>query len=275
MWCLSGRGGARGTTGAAVCLSANAPRPPSRSSGTRLFGSCAGWKGFWDIFGPKKRGFQKGQVACYAEGMGDDPNLANAYAVSSQEEMRSLYENWAETYDAEFIEAQGYQMPRVIAECFVAAGGKGPVLDVGAGTGRGGEHLAAEGVAPIDGIDLSEDMLRVAGRKGVYRYLIAADITRPLERVGPYQGIVSAGTFTFGHVGPEGLPALLDVAAPGCLFVLGVNAQHFAESGFEAAFAGLGGAILGLTYSDHRIYDDRADEAHRQDVARVVTFRKV
>ena len=207
--------------------------------------------------------------------MTDDPNLTNAYAVTSKEEVRALYENWAETYDADFIEAQGYQMPRVIAEVFAAAGGRGPVLDVGAGTGRGGEHLAQAGVREIDGVDLSPDMLRVAERKGVYRNLIAADITRPLAGVGPYNGIVSAGTFTFGHVGPEGLPALLDVAAPGCLFVLGVNAAHFASSGFEAAFAALEARITDLGFEDHRIYDDRADAEHRMDLARVVSFRTI
>jgi len=205
--------------------------------------------------------------------MTDDPNLTNAYAVTSKDEVRELYENWAETYDADFIEAQGYQMPQVIAEVFAAAGGQGPVLDVGAGTGRGGEHLAEVGVQDIDGIDLSPDMLRVARRKGVYRALVAADITEPLAGIGPYNGIVSAGTFTFGHLGPEGLPALLDVAAPGCLFVLGVNAKHYASTGFEAAFAALGERVRDLGYQDHRIYDDRADAAHRMDLARVVTFR--
>jgi SAM-dependent methyltransferase len=207
--------------------------------------------------------------------MTDDPNLTNAYAVTSKDEVRSLYENWAESYDADFIEAQGYQMPRVIAEVYAAAGGAGPVLDVGAGTGRGGEHLAAAGVHDIDGIDLSQDMLRVAAGTGVYRELICADITQDLGPIGPYAGIVSAGTFTFGHVGPEGLPALMQVAKPGCLFVLGVNAAHFAASGFEAALEHMGGQITGLTMRDVRIYDDRADAEHRMDQARVLVFRTV
>ena len=105
-------------------------------------------------------------------------------------------------------------------------------------------------------------------------FAIAADITRPLGDIGPYNGIVSAGTFTFGHVGPEGLAALMDVAAPGCLFVLGVNARHFVAEGFEAAFVAMGSGISGLSYEDVRIYDDRADPDHRDDLARMVRFHK-
>lgn len=205
--------------------------------------------------------------------MTDDPSLTAAYALSGKQAVRELYENWAETYDASFAEAQGYVMPAKIAEALVAARGAGPVLDVGAGTGIVGAHLAAAGVAQIDGIDLSKDMLRVARAKGVYRDLITADITQSLGPIGPYSSIVSAGTFTFGHVGPEGLPALLDVAAAGCQFALGVNAAHFVEQGFEAGFAALSDRIDGLKMHDTRIYDDRADADHRMDMARIVTFR--
>ncbi len=205
--------------------------------------------------------------------MTDKPDVTTAYALRSKSDVTRLYETWADTYDETFVEAQGYQMPREIAEAFVAAGGTGPVLDVGAGTGAGGQALSARGVIDIDGIDLSPDMLRVAGGKHVYRHLAEADITLPLLGLGPYNGIVSAGTFTFGHVGPEGLPALLDVAAPGCLFTLGVNAEHYAQAGFEAAIDALSDRIEDVSFHDVRIYDDRADPDHRDDLARILMFR--
>jgi hypothetical protein len=116
-------------------------------------------------------------------------------------------------------------------------------------------------------------MLRVAKNKSVYRDLIAADVTRPLRLTG-YRGIVSAGTFTMGHVGPEGILPLLEIAEQGCLFVISINAQHHQSAGFEALFATLDTKITNLTFDDVRIYSDKADLSHRYDMARLVQFAK-
>ena len=108
--------------------------------------------------------------------------LDAAYALSGPEENRRLYAAWAETYDAEFLEGQGYLMPGHVARAYLDAGGAGPVLDVGAGTGVMGQGLAAAGVGPVDALDLSPEMLAVARRKGVYRHLIEADVTAGIDR---------------------------------------------------------------------------------------------
>lgn len=207
--------------------------------------------------------------------MGENPDVDDAYAMSSPDEVKALYRAWSHSYDAVFSEGQGYQLPREVATAFVGAGGVGPVLDVGAGTGLVGTLLRHMNIQPVDGIDLSQEMLEVARHKGAYRGLYAMDVTKPLERLdGPYSGVVSAGTFTLGHVGPEALGNLLDVAASGALFVISVNAAHYASAGFDAAFAGFGDQITDLSTRDVRIYDDRADDAHRDDMARLVIFRK-
>lgn len=207
--------------------------------------------------------------------MSQDPDLDSAYALSSKEEIEALYEKWATTYDVSFGDAQGYQSPREVALAFVSRGGAGPVLDVGAGTGLVAEFLAKSGVGPIDAVDLSAPMLDVARSKGTYRHLIVADVTQPIfDNPEPYQGIVSAGTFTHGHVGPEGLPPLLDIATPGALFALTVNGEHFEKLRFQAAIDDLADQIADVSLRDFRIYDDRADEDHRDDLARLLTFRK-
>ncbi len=203
------------------------------------------------------------------------PDLDDAYAMSSAEEVKQLYRDWSHSYDSGFSDAQGYQLPREVAAAFAGAGGDGPVLDVGAGTGLVDTLLRGLNVGPIDGIDLSEEMLQVARIKDDYRGLFVGDVTQPLDLKGaPYAGIVSAGTFTLGHVGPDALQNLLDVAAPGACFVISVNAVHFTSAGFAAAFAAFGDQITGFTHRDVRIYDDRADAAHRNDMARLVIFRK-
>ncbi|MDB4224559.1 methyltransferase domain-containing protein, partial [Granulosicoccus sp.] len=121
--------------------------------------------------------------------MTDDPDLNSAYALETVDDAKRLYANWADTYDSAFGDAQGYVLPREVVRAFIDAGGAGPVLDVGAGTGLVGEGLAASGVGPLDAVDLSEEMLAVAATKGVYRDHIAADITCPLN-LKSYRGIV-------------------------------------------------------------------------------------
>ena len=210
-----------------------------------------------------------------AFGMAKNPNVYDAYAMSSLEEVKALYRTWSGSYDVVFGESQGYQLPRKVATAYVGAGGVGPVLDVGAGTGLVGGFLRGMNVKDIDGIDLSEDMIEVARMKGDYRNLFTADVTQPLDLIdAPYNGVVSAGTFTLGHVGPEALGRLLDVAAPDALFVITVNAAHYVSAGFEAAFAGFGDRITAIASREVRIYDDRADEKHRSDKAMLLVFRK-
>ncbi|MEO1639635.1 MAG: class I SAM-dependent methyltransferase, partial [Pseudomonadota bacterium] len=204
-----------------------------------------------------------------------NPDVDDAYAMKSADEVKALYRTWSHSYDTVFSDGQGYQLHAEVAMAFVGAGGAGPVLDVGAGTGLVAEVLQRLNTVPVDGIDLSEDMLAVARNKGIYRSVVAADVTTPLDlQDAPYAGVVSAGTFTLGHVGPEALHHLLAVAAPGALFVISVNAAHFASAGFADVFADLADQITDLTHRDVRIYDDRADEAHRDDIARLMIFRK-
>lgn len=207
--------------------------------------------------------------------MEKNPDLDEAYAMTSLEQVKALYRSWSHNYDTAFGEGQGYQLPRIVAQAFVSAGGQGPILDVGAGTGLVGTILRKLNAQPVDGIDLSQDMLDVAAMKGDYRALLVRDVTQPLDlRDAPYDGVVSAGTFTLGHVGPAALQNLLDVSAPDALFVISVNAKHYVSAGFEATLAGFGDKIIGLSTRDVRIYDDRASEDHRNDMARLLVFRK-
>jgi SAM-dependent methyltransferase len=207
--------------------------------------------------------------------MDDDSKLASAYALSGPEEVRRLYAAWADTYDADFLEGQGYLMPAHVADAFVVAGGGGPVLDVGAGTGVMGQGLRAAGIGPVDALDLSPEMLAVAGRKGVYRHLIEADVTLPIALPeGLYAGVVSSGTFTVGHVGPEAFGPLFAAAAPGAVFSLGMNAKHYGAAGFEAAFDALSDRITGFSRLTVPLYRAGATGPHAGDSGYVVVFSK-
>lgn len=102
--------------------------------------------------------------------MDKEPSLDSAYGLKTPDDNRALYRAWAETYDSDFVAAMDYQLPVAVAGAFAAVG-RGPILDVGAGTGAVGALLRANGVGPVDGTDLSPEMLAVAGRSGAYRRL--------------------------------------------------------------------------------------------------------
>ncbi len=203
----------------------------------------------------------------------ENPGLTDAYALETPDDSRRLYRDWAATYEDEFAARMDYVYPRRVAELFAErADPRGPAIDLGAGTGLVGRALAEIGVADVDGLDISADMLAVAEAKGGYRRLIEADMTArlPLDD-GAYRGAVSAGTFTHGHVGPSALGEVLRVTAPGGVLALGVNAAHFEAQGFAAAFERLAGAgaITPVEYVEIGIYGERADHEHRDETALV------
>ncbi len=204
------------------------------------------------------------------------PNLHAAYALKSPEDNKRFYADWAGDYDEGFAALEDYQLHIHTARAFVGAGGQGPVLDVGAGTGLCGAVLAGLGVGPIDATDISTEMLEQAMRKDIYRDAIESDLNKgiPVPR-DSYSGIVSSGTFTHGHLGPEALTALLRVARPGAQFALSINAKHFEAKGFGDALRKLEqGQIENLTLPEARIYGDLAAGENKDDTALIALFEK-
>ncbi len=202
-----------------------------------------------------------------------DYDLDQAYEIDGPEDAKTLYDAWATTYDASFREGWGYVAPKRIAEILLElAEGDTPVLDIGAGTGAVAEHL--EGLE-TDAIDISAEMLAVAEKKGLYRRLLVADLTEPLDLPDDaYGAIVSCGTFTHGHVGPECLPELLRVTRRGALFVCGTIPKVFDGAGFGSALAMLvaAGRIEPVQFRDIAIYEG-AEHTHAGDRGLVMVFR--
>lgn len=204
------------------------------------------------------------------------PNLNAAYGLQSTDDNKQLYAEWAGDYDDSFAAREDYQLPALTARAFVGAGGQGPVLDVGAGTGLCGAVLSGLGVGPIDAIDISAEMLDQAMRKDIYRDAIEADLNDgiPVPRES-YSGIVSSGTFTHGHVGPEALNALLRVARHGAQFAISINATHYETMGFDAVLKGFEASrIHNLTLTKIRIYGDLAVGPNKDDQAIIALFEK-
>lgn len=166
--------------------------------------------------------------------------LGAVYAAKRPEEIAALYDGWAGTYDAEMA-AAGYRHPTI---CLALLSrhlprGAAPLLDAGAGTGLIGEWLSIMGYPHVEALDISRGMLARAAEKGVYAALhnLALGGALPFAD-GAFAGVISAGVFTTGHVGAEGLDELIRITQPGGVIVLTVKNTLW-EDGFAARVAEL------------------------------------
>jgi SAM-dependent methyltransferase len=167
-------------------------------------------------------------------------NLGAVYGASRPDEIAALYDRWADTYDAE-MSAAGYRHPTICLALLARHLERGaqPLLDAGAGTGLIGEWLAILGYPRVEALDISEGMLAKAAGTKAYAALHCLSIgTRLPFADGHFAGIVSAGVFTSGHVGVEGLDELVRICRPGGVTVLTVKNTLW-DSGFSEAVSAL------------------------------------
>jgi SAM-dependent methyltransferase len=208
-----------------------------------------------------------------------DLGLKGALGLAGPEACLAYYRDWAANYDKGFAVEMQYLLPSHVAAAFLAARGQAPVLDVGAGTGLLAEALRQMGFeGPVDAVDFSDNMLKRAAEKCIYAGLFQADITGPLTLPRRYGGIVSSGTFTAGHVGPEALPHLLAVALPQAQFALSINRRVWTSAGFDQALKALSeeSRITDLQLIEVEIYGQaaaRIDADHAGDRALIALFR--
>lgn len=204
--------------------------------------------------------------------------LENAYALSTPEDNRAYYREFAKSYDGDFAEALGFVYPAAIAGIYheTARAEDVPVADIGCGTGLVAGALGLPR-SEIDGMDISAEMLARAAKKSLYRKTFEIDLTGDLAPIlNGYGAVLSAGTFTHGHLGPEVLAGLLKIGRNGALYVIGVNREHFRNLGFDKTLAALaeGGRISKPDLREIRMYD-KAGHDHSGDTAFAVVYRKL
>ncbi|MCP5071721.1 MAG: methyltransferase domain-containing protein [Rhodobacteraceae bacterium] len=203
--------------------------------------------------------------------------LEGAYDLSTPGDSIAYYKDFAAVYDADFVASLGYVFPKILAEFYHQTSGPkdAPVADIGCGTGLVAEALKLPR-ASIDGFDISQEMLDVSARKKLYYILHLADLTAAENLPEKeYGAVISAGTFTHGHLGPEPLRNLLALARPKGLFCIGVNAVHFRQAGFGTVLDDMQnrGLITSPQISEVEIYQNQ-DHAHSQDRALILQYRK-
>jgi SAM-dependent methyltransferase len=172
-----------------------------------------------------------------------DGILGAVYGAKGAEEIASLYNRWAGSYDAQ-MSAAGYRHPTICLGLLARhlPRGAAPLLDAGAGTGLIGEWLAILGYPHVEALDISTGMLAEAEKKGAYAALHCLALGRPLPFAdGHFAGVVSAGVFTAGHVGAEGLDELVRICRPDGIIVLTVKDTLW-DGGFSERVDALSGS---------------------------------
>jgi len=203
--------------------------------------------------------------------------LEQAYLLETPDDNVAYYNKLADTYDADFAQGLGYALPDAVADVYRARVNPEdtPTVDIGCGTGLMGKALMSADLT-MDGIDISEAMLSHSRKTGTYRDLLNVDLTGDITDLSnKYGAVISSGTFTHGHLGPDVLVQLLSMAKPGGLFVIAINQTHYESKGFDEAVNVLVKAerINALMSEQVNIYN-RTDHAHSSDNGLIVSFRK-
>ena len=200
-----------------------------------------------------------------------------AYSIKTPGDSKRLYRKWAKTYDKDFAINSNYQSPKKISNYFnkYTKNTDTPILDVGAGTGLVGKLLNTKNKKEIIGIDISLEMLNQAKLKGCYSSLIEADITKKIPLKNNTIGaVVSAGTFTHGHVGADAFDELLRITKPGGLFVLSINSKVFIKGGFEAKFLSIKKEISSPLFKEFNAHAKHQKERYNEVRIIASIFRK-
>ncbi len=167
--------------------------------------------------------------------------LAEAYDLKDKDSMKKFYARWADDYDNQ-IENLDYLSPQLIGQAMqkYLTDKNAKILDVGCGTGLTANEMFKAGYTNLYGIDLSEDMVQVAQNRGIYNGVKAGDITLALEyEDNEFDGVISSGTFTHGHVGSEPLYEIFRIIQPNGVLACTVHQDLWQSREFDRVFQDL------------------------------------
>jgi SAM-dependent methyltransferase len=128
--------------------------------------------------------------------------------------------------------------------------------DLGCGTGRTGAWLQRHGIAAIDGVDLTPEMLAVARSKGVYRRLVEADLASTGLEAAVYDLVTVC--LVDEHL-PDLCPLYREgwrLATPGGFLVLvGFHPHFIMASGMPTHFTSNSGESVAIETHVHLLSD--------------------
>lgn len=173
-----------------------------------------------------------------------DEKISNNEAIDAAlhldgdpQNVKQFYEDWARNYNLDTTSSD-YTGPAISAKLLSQSlpAKDSMLLDAGCGTGLVGIELKALGYDRVDGFDLSDSMAEQAIATGAYQQVLGGiDMMRAAENYADanYAAILSVGVFTLGHVPPEALIVLLQLASPGGLLLISTRTHYYDQTNFQ------------------------------------------
>ena len=169
-------------------------------------------------------------------------------------DVRTGYGEWVTTYEQTVEDVMDIALLERLTE--PAWPGVRRAVDLGCGTGRTGSWLRAHGVAAIDGVDLTPEMLEVARSRDVYDRLVEADVTEPGLAPGSYDLVVAC--LMDEHL-PDVRPLYRAAArlatADAHAVVVAYHPHFIMASGMPTHFTGRDGEPVAITTHVHLLSD--------------------
>lgn len=165
----------------------------------------------------------------------DNETLDRVYTAKNHKELMSAYGDWAKQYENDTVGAFGYVAHIATAKALADAvkDTNSLILDAGCGTGLVGKQLIELGYKNLEALDYSAEMLKEAEAQKVYSRHMQADLSKPLDIPdNTYDAIVCAGTFTYGHVTPDGFDELVRITKHGGTICFTVREGAYEDHGY-------------------------------------------
>ncbi len=169
-------------------------------------------------------------------------------------DVRTGYREWVPTYEDTVQDAMDIALLDELS---------GPAweqvrraADLGCGTGRTGAWLREHGVAAVDGVDLTPEMLAVARERGAHDRLVEADVADTALEAGAYDLVIASLVDEhLEDLGPLYREAWR-LAAPGAWLVLVAFHPHFImATGMPTHFTSASGEPLAIATHVHLLSD--------------------
>lgn len=169
-------------------------------------------------------------------------------------DVRSGYGEWVSTYERTVEDAMDIHLLEGLSE--VPWDGIRRAADLGCGTGRTGAWLRERGIAAVDGVDLTPEMLDVARAREVYERLVEGDVSSTGLESGAYDLVVTC--LVDEHLA-ELRPLYVEarrLARPDGIYVLvGFHPHFIMASGMPTHFDSASGEPVAIETHVHLLSD--------------------
>jgi SAM-dependent methyltransferase len=169
-------------------------------------------------------------------------------------DVRTGYGEWVATYERTVKDA----MDIALLDALTTPPWQtlGTAADLGCGTGRTGAWLHRHGVAEIDGVDLTPEMLERASARGIFRSLTEADVTSSGLVPAAYDLVtVSLVDEHLSDVAPLYREAWRLAKPGGYLVLVGYHPHFIMASGMPTHYTNASGESIAIATHLHLLSD--------------------